>query len=82
MLRGYCLEWIAEHATEVLETESFRTLSTTNAPLVVEILRVTADPNGPAAPGIKRKREQKSDSQSDSAGKRRTSKRKRRTTSK
>ena len=82
MLRGYCLEWIAQHATEVLETESFRTLSSTNAPLVVEILRVTADPNGPAAPAIKRKREQKSDSNSDGTVKRRYSKRKRRTVSK
>jgi len=53
MLREYCLEWISKHASEVLDTDSFRTLSESDPQLVVEILRVTADPSGP---NLKRKR--------------------------
>ena len=53
MLREYCLDWISKHAYEVLDTDSFRTLSSSNPDLVVEILRVKADPTGP---GMKRKR--------------------------
>lgn len=63
MLREYCLDWISKHASEVLETESFRTLAESDPQLVVEILRVTADPNGP---NLKRKR---SKSQLSSANK-------------
>ena len=53
MLREYCLDWISKHASEVLETDSFKTLSSSDPQLVVDILRVTADPTGP---GLKRKR--------------------------
>ena len=53
MLREYCLEWISKHASEVLDTDGFKTLSESDPQLVVEILRVTADPNGP---NLKRKR--------------------------
>ena len=53
MLREYCLDWISKHASEVVDTDGFRTLSSSDPQLVVEILRVTAEPTGP---GSKRKR--------------------------
>lgn len=58
-LKHYCLDWISKNAEKILDTESFRNLTSSDPQLVVEILRVTSDPNGEAQKGIKRKRSMK-----------------------
>ena len=55
-LKNYCLDWISKNAEKILDTESFRNLTASDPQLVVEILRVTSDPDGEAQRGIKRKR--------------------------
>ncbi len=55
-LRSYCLEWISKNAQKVLETESFGNLTSSDPQLVVEILRVTSDPQGDAQKSIMKKR--------------------------
>lgn len=69
MLRRYCLEWISKHASEVLETESFKALSKANPQLVVEILRVKAETT--KVPGMKRKRTNSDDQDQDTKKRRR-----------
>jgi speckle-type POZ protein len=58
-LKHYCLDWISKNAEKILDTESFRNLTSSDPQLVVEILRVTSDPDGEAQKGIKRKRSMK-----------------------
>ena len=64
-LKEYCLEWISKNAQKVLTTESFQNLSQSDPKLIVELLRVTSDPDGEAQKGIKRKRSMRADEEEE-----------------